>query len=121
MSLLMNPGRRMMVTVSKLKDTRPGGCPLEEAGSRAYRRGNDDRRVGTGTRTETGTRRAALLGSVSLRAFALVVGYSCIRIRTSLGTWEPASLRALFPREVRLILGRPGTVGPSRAGTVALG
>lgn len=53
-------------------------------------RGNDDRRVGTGTRTETGTRRAPLLGSVSLHAlpWMLVVGDHCLVCRLGASEFE---------------------------------
>lgn len=83
-------------------------------------------RVGTGNRTETGTRRAPLLGSVSLRALALDVGYwgasLCGILALVLRAWEPASLRALFPREVRLISwdGRPQPRRHSRTRLIGL-
>jgi hypothetical protein len=91
--------------------------PAPESSRRqVFTRGNDDRRVGTGSRTETGTRRAPFLGNVSLHAlpWLLLVGDGWSGVRA----WEAASLRALFPREGSSDL---GTVGPSRAGTVTLG
>ena len=54
-----------------------------QANAGCVERGNDGRRVGTGTRTETGTGRALLPGIVSLHAFALDVG-----------VYEPATLGA---------------------------